>query len=110
MKKWLMAAAVAVAGLAGADARAQGQGQAPVYAQGNGSCANGECAGGGAPAYGGGYAEGGGYGYVGPHFKNKAVWSRAVFGSPYFSSHGNPTPVATPPGFIAAPWDNYWAY
>jgi hypothetical protein len=113
MKKWLMAAAVAVAGLAGADARAQAQApaQGPAYVQGNGSCANGDCAGGGgAPAYAGGYAEGGGYGYVGPHFKNKAFWSRPFFGSPYFSSSGNLTRMPTLPVFMAAPWYNYWPY
>jgi hypothetical protein len=99
MKKWMMAAAVAVAALAAADARAQG----PAYVQGGGSCPNGDCG-------AGGYAGGGGYGYVGPHFGAKPYWSRGFFGNPYFSSSSNLTRMPTLPVFMAAPWYNYWPY
>jgi hypothetical protein len=99
MKKWLMAAAVAVAGLAGADARAQ----APAYVQGGGSCANGDC-GGGAPAYQG-------HGYpISQHFSQKPGWTHSFFGNPYLSSSGNITRMPTLPVFMAAPWYNYWPY
>ena len=99
MKKWMMAAAVAVAGLAAGDASAQ----APAYVQGGGSCANGNC--------GTGYAaDVGGYGHVGPHFGAKPYWSRGFFGNPYFSSTANLTRMPTLPVFMAAPWYNYWPY
>jgi hypothetical protein len=101
MKKWLMAAAVAVAGLAGADAQAQ----APTYAQGTGSCANGDC-GGGAPAY-----DYGGHGWgLGAHFAAKPYWTAGFFGHPYLSSSNNITRMPTLPVFMAAPWYNYWPY
>src|SRR5437660_11426862 len=97
MKKWLMAAAVAVAGLAGADARAQ----APAYVQGQGSCANGDC-GGGAPAYQG-------HGYpISQHFSQKPYWTHSLFGNPYLSASNNITRMPTLPVFMAAPWYNYW--
>jgi len=104
MKKWLMAAAVAVAGLAAADVRAQ----APAYVQGQGSCANGDCAGGGAVygGYGGGYAEGGGYG----HFGAKPIWTSTFFGHGYAGSGGRIARMPTLPVFMAAPWYNYWPY
>src|SRR5687768_7584025 len=99
MKKWLMAAAVAVAGLAAGDARAQH----PVHAQGPG-CPNGDCGAGGVPA-GGGYG-----GHIGPHFGAKPYWSRSFFGNGYFSSSANLTRMPTLPVFMAAPWYNYWPY
>jgi hypothetical protein len=101
MKKWMMAAVVAVAGLAAADANAQG----PAYVQGQGSCANGDCGGGAGAA-----DWGGGYGYIGPHFGYKPYWTRGWFGNPYFSASNNITRMPTLPVFMAAPWYNYWPY
>jgi hypothetical protein len=105
MKKWLMAAAVAVAGLAGADARAQ----APAYVQGQGSCPNGDCSQQGAMTYGGGYAQygagyqggGGGKGY-GKHWTRGGLLG--LFGGGIIDS------MPTLPVYMAAPWYNYWPY
>jgi hypothetical protein len=103
MKKWLMAAAVAVAGLTAADARAQ----APAYAQGNGSCANGDCGGAGY----GGHSSHTGWGFpISAHFSAKPYWSSSFFGNPYLSPTGNLTRLPTLPVFMAAPWYNYWPY
>ena len=102
MKKWMLAAAVAVAALAAADARAQG----PAYVQGGGSCPNGDCG-------AGGYGGGGGYGHiaaVGAHFGSKPYWSSGFFGNGFFSSSANLTRMPTLPVFMAAPWYNYWPY
>ena len=113
MKKWLMAAAVAVAGLAAADANAQGP-AGPAYVQGSGSCPNGDCGTGGqmyGGYAGGGYGGGSGGGYpVGKHFSGKPFWSMGFFGNPYLSSSGNLARMPTLPVFMAAPWYNYWPY
>lgn len=102
MKKWLMAAAVAVAGLMAGDARAQG----PTYVGGGGSCPGGDCGHG----HGHGGAAHGGYGYIGPHFGNKPYWSNGLWGNGYFNSRSNLTRLPTLPVFMAAPWYNYWPY
>jgi hypothetical protein len=101
MKKWILAAAVALAGLAAGDARAQ----APAYAQGNGSCPNGDCGQGG---YAGG-SQGGG-GVIGPHFGAKPYWTGPAFGNSWFSSRNNITRMPTLPVYMAAPWYLYWPY
>jgi hypothetical protein len=107
MKKWLLAAAVAVAGLAGSDARAQ----APAYVQGSGSCPNGQCPP-QAQMYGGGagYAQfGGAYGGQGGGGKGYGkIWTRGgvlgLFGGGVVST------MPTLPVYMAAPWYLYWPY
>jgi hypothetical protein len=102
MKKWLMAAAVAVAGLAAGGANAQ----APAYAQGNGSCATGDCG-----AASGGYSSHTGWGWpISAHLSAKPYWSSSFFGNHYWSPTGNLTRMPTLPVFMAAPWYNYWPY
>jgi hypothetical protein len=94
-----MAAAVAVAGLAGADARAQ----APAYVQGQGSCQNGECAT-PAPAYAPpppAYGGGGGKGH-GKHWTKGGFLG--LFGGGVISE------MPTLPVYMAAPWYLYWPY
>lgn len=112
MKKWMMAAAVAVAGLAGTDARAQG----PAVQPGPG-CPNGDCGTpaaapyAGPPAYGayGGYGygqgQGGKYGLFTGKFYTKGFW-----GGPLLSPSESLTRMPTLPVFMAAPWYNYWPY
>jgi hypothetical protein len=97
MKKWLLAAAVAVAGLAGADARAQ----APTYIPGQGSCPDGNCAPPAAapapaPSYGGG---GKGHG---------KLWTKGGFFSMF--GGGMVSGMPTLPAYMAAPWYLYWPY
>ncbi len=87
MKKWILAAALAVMGLAAGDARAQSQG-----------CPNGDCGQGG----GGGYGDNGGYG----HFGAKPIWTRGYFGG----SPSRITKMPTLPVYMAAPWYLYWPY
>jgi hypothetical protein len=94
MKKWLMAAALAVAGLTAADARAQ----APTYVPGNGSCPNGDCAPAAAPAYGHGAPAG----HVGGH-----IWTHGLLGV-FGGSRVSQMP--TLPVYMAAPWYLYWPY
>jgi hypothetical protein len=100
MKKWLMAAAVAVAGLTAADARAQAPAPAPApaYAQGSGSCANGDCGGSAAPSHS--------YG----HWGAKPFWTQTFFGHGAVGSGGRIAQMPTLPVFMAAPWYNYWPY
>jgi hypothetical protein len=98
MKKWLMAAALAVAGLAAGDARAQ----APVQSSGPG-CASGGCA----TGHGhGGYAAPASYG----HFGHKPMWAQTFLGGPYLGAGGRIAQMPTLPVFMAAPWYNYWPY
>ena len=79
----------------------------PYYAQGGGSCPNGDCGQGGYAGAGGGYAEGGA---IGAHFSAKPYWSRGIFGSTFFSSRSNLTRMPTLPVYMAAPWYLYWPY
>jgi hypothetical protein len=109
MKKWLLAAFVAV-GLTAASAQAQ----PPAPPPGPGVVV------GPAPAvpmggavYSGGYGAGAGYGFIGPdaHLSGTGkFWSRGFFGHPKFSSSQNLTRMPTLPVFMAAPWYNYWPY
>ncbi|HKB02255.1 MAG TPA: hypothetical protein VKD90_08550 [Gemmataceae bacterium] len=97
MKKWLMAAAVAVAGLAGADARAQD----PVYVPGQGSCPNGNCppqVGAPGPAPAPGYG-GKGHGHLWTKGGLLSMVGGGVVGS-----------MPTLPVYMAAPWYLYWPY
>jgi hypothetical protein len=100
MKKWLLAAAVAVAGLAGADARAQ----APNYIQGQGSCPDGNCPPPAGPAYGPAPTQsygGGGKGH-GKH------WTKGGFLSMF--GGGIVSGMPTLPVYMAAPWYLHWPY
>jgi hypothetical protein len=100
MKKWMMAAAVAVAGLAAADARAQ----APTYVPGNGSCPPGaNCPPAAAPApvsYGAPVQSGGKHGYH--------IWTKGGLLSIFGGSQVSRMP--TLPVYMAAPWYLYWPY
>jgi len=102
MKNWILAAAVAVVGLAATDARAQ----APAYAQAGGSCASGDCGGG----YGGYAPSGPQGGIVGAHFSAKPYWSHEFWGNSFWSPRGNLTRMPTLPVYMAAPWYLYWPY
>ena len=82
MKKWILAATLAVAGLAATDARAQ-DGHAPGSPEG---------------------------GVVGAHFSAKPYWSSGLFGNSFFSSRNNIARMPTLPVYMAAPWYLYWPY
>ena len=97
MKKWLMAAAVAVAGLTAAEARAQ----TSSYNPGTGSCATGDCgAAAAAPSYGAAVTSGGRHGY--------SIWTKGGLFSVFGGSHVSQMP--TLPVYMAAPWYLYWPY
>ncbi|HKB05448.1 MAG TPA: hypothetical protein VKD90_24700 [Gemmataceae bacterium] len=93
MKKWLIAAAVAAGLAAGTDARAQAPATpaAPSYAQGAGSCPNGDCSGQG--GYGGGK-----FSHISGAGK---FWTHPAWGT------GR---MPTLPVYMAAPWYLYWPY
>jgi hypothetical protein len=99
MKNWLIAAAVAAGLTAGTDARAQAPASAPpagpAYAQGPGSCPNGNCA----PD---GYA--GGYGGKASHVLAGKFWTHPLNGL-----YGQAA-MPTLPVYMAAPWYLYWPY
>jgi hypothetical protein len=96
MKKWLMAAAVAVAGLTAAEARAQ----TSSYNPGNGSCPPSGCpAPAPAPDYGAPVGSGGKHGY---HIFTKGPIA-GLFG-------GGISSMPTLPVYMAAPWYLYWPY
>src|SRR5262249_13999788 len=101
MKKWLMAAAVAVAGLAAADARAQAPGYNPTVVQGAGSCQTGDCgAAAAAPSYGAPVSSGAKHGYK--------IWTKGGLFSIFGQGHVSEMP--TLPVYMAAPWYLYWPY
>jgi hypothetical protein len=131
MKKWLMAAALAAAGLTAADARAQTSpynpapvyvpaqatvaapaptpAAAPTYVQGSGACPNGDCGPQGvpAPAYGG-YATYGGPPAHGNKFYSGKHWTKGGLLSLIGGS--NVAQMPTLPVYMAAPWYLYWPY
>jgi hypothetical protein len=124
MKKWLMAAALAVAGLTAADARAQSPynpspayvpvqatvatpapAPAPAYVQGTGACPT-PAAAAPAPAVGAPVASYGGPGghkfHTGMHWTKGGLFS--IFGGSFVSQ------MPTLPVYMAAPWYLYWPY